>query len=979
MGLDVFGENLSDFGKSLSDYGETVSGIKMEAITGSLDAVDALVLISNKLEGETGSMKSLFTGGTYTLSNLGTDLQMLGGSLKKYSDSILDLRTGNMKNANDILDDLIRIANDMQSIKGAPMTQFGADLKRLGEMGLDGYVEAFEKSDKTIKETIDAIMDSAKKAITDKQPELESEMETAMNGVVKEIKEGAESAKTEAVFIPVGIIEAIQEEAASLRQAGEDLALEISSSASSKENIVIKAFITPIDNAIKEIKKRKPEFQDLGKDIVLGISDGMRFNTFIATQAAKNMASAVLSAAKYELSISSPSKAFREEVGRMISQGTAEGIIKDRNKAVGAASELSASILSKAKEWIADRKHFSDLTLAEEKYVLTEINKAIKKNSKERIEIKKEMYTLEQVMSSEWLADQKFYNKLTLEDEINYWKQRRELYREGTEEYKTASKELYTLERQQSSDWLDEEKFYNRISLKEELEYWKQRLKTAKKGTQEYKEIAREIYTLEKEIANIRKQYAEDQKALYENAARDRERALKTYQDQVKTAEQNLLRDVEQVNKEYENALKSRSDTLYNAYGLFSKVSVKDRVSGFDLVLNLEGQLKEFEEWQYLLESLTDKKLSEELLKELANMGPSAVAELRGLNELTEGELVTYEELWNKKRNLADSQALKDMQDARIKADEEITKIRTSHAEQLSELQSEYNKTLSEINSELASNLATLNRSFLESMKEINDDVETEASVLEDLLKEDYKKNKEDLESRLTELTDLIKDAFTATDWAELGSGVITGIQSGINKLMPSLIKTARSIAAKTLAAIKEELGINSPSKEGEYVGEFTIDGLINGMFKMIPKVEETAKEVGDKAIDALFIPLALIADILENDIDMSPTIRPVLDLSDIKEGTDILNRMMNGRSYSTNLAYTTSGTIKRHRQQNHLENKLEKVALGLEELNKTQETKREIPQFVQNNYSPKALSRIDIYRQTKNQFTAAKGVLDKV
>ena len=33
---------------------------------------------------------------------------------------------------------------------------------------------------------------------------------------------------------------------------------------------------------------------------------------------------------------------------------------------------------------------------------------------------------------------------------------------------------------------------------------------------------------------------------------------------------------------------------------------------------------------------------------------------------------------------------------------------------------------------------------------------------------------------------------------------------------------------------------------------------------------------------------------------------------------------------------------------------------------------------FTQNNYSPKALSQIDIYRQTKNQFSAMKGVLSK-
>ena len=31
--------------------------------------------------------------------------------------------------------------------------------------------------------------------------------------------------------------------------------------------------------------------------------------------------------------------------------------------------------------------------------------------------------------------------------------------------------------------------------------------------------------------------------------------------------------------------------------------------------------------------------------------------------------------------------------------------------------------------------------------------------------------------------------------------------------------------------------------------------------------------------------------------------------------------------------------------------------------------------QFIQNNYSPKALSRIDIYRQTRNQFAMLKSL----
>jgi hypothetical protein len=33
-------------------------------------------------------------------------------------------------------------------------------------------------------------------------------------------------------------------------------------------------------------------------------------------------------------------------------------------------------------------------------------------------------------------------------------------------------------------------------------------------------------------------------------------------------------------------------------------------------------------------------------------------------------------------------------------------------------------------------------------------------------------------------------------------------------------------------------------------------------------------------------------------------------------------------------------------------------------------------PTFIQNNYSPKALSRMEIYRQTRNQISMVKGVV---
>ena len=77
------------------------------------------------------------------------------------------------------------------------------------------------------------------------------------------------------------------------------------------------------------------------------------------------------------------------------------------------------------------------------------------------------------------------------------------------------------------------------------------------------------------------------------------------------------------------------------------------------------------------------------------------------------------------------------------------------------------------------------------------------------------------------------------------------------------------------------------------------------------------------------------------------PVIKPVLDLSNITSGAKALNNM-----FSTSQVMSASASMS---------------ALQNEQLNGA----RLGTTFIQNNYSPKALSRTEIYRQTKNQFSA--------
>ena len=144
--------------------------------------------------------------------------------------------------------------------------------------------------------------------------------------------------------------------------------------------------------------------------------------------------------------------------------------------------------------------------------------------------------------------------------------------------------------------------------------------------------------------------------------------------------------------------------------------------------------------------------------------------------------------------------------------------------------------------------------------------------------------------------------------------------------------------------------------------------GMVVGLKKYAYLVGAAAKNVGKTAITSLKGAVSKISDVVSGKINMSPTIRPVLDLTDIQSGEKQLASLLDknqGLSVSsvTNKAAAISQNAKN-------ENTNTSATKG-------QSTNGASLSFVQNNYSPTALSRLEIYRQTKNQFSAMKGLVD--
>jgi tape measure domain-containing protein len=133
----------------------------------------------------------------------------------------------------------------------------------------------------------------------------------------------------------------------------------------------------------------------------------------------------------------------------------------------------------------------------------------------------------------------------------------------------------------------------------------------------------------------------------------------------------------------------------------------------------------------------------------------------------------------------------------------------------------------------------------------------------------------------------------TAKDFIDAGKNVINGFIDGIKAKIADVAEVAANLAEAALDAAKKFLGIKSPSKAFSEVGKYSVEGFANGLRKFSGKAETAATGVGTSAMDSLKSTVSNISDVISGDIDMNPTIRPVLDLSDVTSGSKVLNSLI--------------------------------------------------------------------------------------
>ena len=130
----------------------------------------------------------------------------------------------------------------------------------------------------------------------------------------------------------------------------------------------------------------------------------------------------------------------------------------------------------------------------------------------------------------------------------------------------------------------------------------------------------------------------------------------------------------------------------------------------------------------------------------------------------------------------------------------------------------------------------------------------------------------------------------------DAGKALVTGFANGISSNTYIAKNAAREMAKASVKAAKKALDINSPSKVFRKIGKSVPEGFAQGIDRLGGLVDDSATNMCKSAVTQTGKAIARISNAINDNVDAEPTIRPVLDLSNVTNGASAINGL-----FSTN------------------------------------------------------------------------------
>lgn len=143
------------------------------------------------------------------------------------------------------------------------------------------------------------------------------------------------------------------------------------------------------------------------------------------------------------------------------------------------------------------------------------------------------------------------------------------------------------------------------------------------------------------------------------------------------------------------------------------------------------------------------------------------------------------------------------------------------------------------------------------------------------------------------------------------GRYVVDGFANGISANTYKAAARARAMAKAADTAARNTLDVESPSKVFAKIGYFTVEGFVGSIAKRLNDSKKAGHNLGLSAITGIKSAVSQANAIIQEGVEDAPTIRPVVDLSDVQNGMGLLKQMSNlGNSPFNRTTSSLAGSI---------------------------------------------------------------------
>ena len=291
--LSTFGTQLASFGGALKGYADKVTGLDFASITSANNAVGVIVnMIKNNAEAD-------FDGGIANLEKI----EDVGSAIKKYSESISGVETGQISSTASAITSIISSVNQMVNINLDGIASFKKAIDELASVNIQGVVDAFANA----------------------SGEMLAAGANLMSWLSQGISSGANMPVSAAQQVMVSLASMIGQAALVFSTGGLAIAQNLAKGITQGAPLVRVAAMAAVTNAAGGIRAAYSSFYSAGRYLCSGMAAGITAGSYAVRARAAAMASAAATAARSALQINSPSKVFRK-IGKGVPEGFAQGI-----------------------------------------------------------------------------------------------------------------------------------------------------------------------------------------------------------------------------------------------------------------------------------------------------------------------------------------------------------------------------------------------------------------------------------------------------------------------------------------------------------------------------------------------------------------------------------------------------------------------------------------------------------------------------